>query len=202
MAIVGILSTVALYLIGVPRVLFLGILDSTLIFFLPLGIDAVVILMAARNTHMAWLYPLLATAGSLIGSGITYWAGRKLGEHGLSRFIPAGRLQSVRKRLRTHGAFTVAALSLIPPPFPFTPFVLTSGALHFSRFRLFPSLALARLLRFGVEAALAVKYGNALVYWMKSDTFKIAIGTFIAVAIVGTIVSAFVIVRRARTISD
>ena len=187
---------------SVSGVLILGILDSTLIFFLPLGIDAVVILMAARNTQMAWLYPLLATAGSLIGSGLTYWLGRKLGEHGLSRFIPAGRLQFVRKRLRTHGAFTVAALSLIPPPFPFTPFVLTSGALHFSRFRLFPSLALARLLRFGIEAALAVKYGNALVYWMKSDTFKIAIGSFIAIAIVGTIISAFVIVRRARTIPE
>ncbi len=182
--------------------LFLGILDSTLIFFLPLGIDAVVILMAARNPHKAWLYPVLATAGSLIGAAITYWAGRKLGEHGLSRFVPEGRLQFVRKRLRRNGAFTVAALSLIPPPFPFTPFVLTSGALQFSRFRLFPSLAAARLLRFGVEAALAVKYGGALVQWMQSDTFRIAIGVFVAIATIGTIVSAVVMVRRARRIAD
>ena len=183
-------------------VLVLGILDSTLIFFLPLGIDAVVILMAARNTALAWLYPVLATAGSLLGSGFTYWLGRKLGEHGLSRFIPARRLRFVRNRLQRHGAFTVAALSLIPPPFPFTPFVLTSGALHFSRLRLFPLLALARLLRFGLEAALAVKYGNALVSWMQSDTFRIAIGVFIAVATIGTIVSAFIIVRRTRAIGD
>ena len=183
-------------------VLLLGILDSTLIFFLPLGIDAVVILMAARHTGTAWLYPLLATAGSLTGSAITYWAGRKLGEHGLSRFVSPGRLQFVRKRLRRHGAFTVAALSLIPPPFPFTPFVLTSGALHFSRYRLFPSLAAARLIRFGLEAALAVKYGNALVYWMQSETFKWAIGLFIGIATVGTIVSAFLIIKRARRIAN
>ena len=108
----------------------------------------------------------------------------------------------MRNRLQRHGAFTVAALSLIPPPFPFTPFVLTSGALHFSRLRLFPLLALARLLRFGLEAALAVKYGNALVSWMQSDTFRIAIGVFIAVATIGTIVSAFIIVRRTRAIGD
>ena len=183
-------------------VLFLGILDSTLIFFLPLGIDAVVILLAARNTESAWLYPLLATAGSLIGSAITYWVGRKLGEHGLSRVIPAHRLDFVRRRLRSHGAITVAALSLIPPPFPFTPFVLMSGALHFSRLRLFPFLALARLLRFGVEAALAVKYGDALVHWMGSGTFKIAIGVFIAIAVVGTAISAFVMMRRAKGIAD
>lgn len=179
-------------------ILILGILDSTIIFFLPLGIDAVVILMAARHTSTAWLYPILATAGSVIGSAITYWFGRKLGEHGLARFVPAGRLQSIRRRLRSHGAFWVAALSLIPPPFPFTPFVLTSGALHFSRLRLFPLLALARLVRFGLEAALAVKYGNALVYWMGSDTFRIAVGVFIAIAVIGTAISAFVIFRRGR----
>jgi membrane protein YqaA with SNARE-associated domain len=183
-------------------VLFLGILDSTLIFFLPLGIDAVVILMAARHTDQAWLYPLLATAGSLIGSLLTYWAGRKIGEHGLSRFVSEGRLQFVRRRLRRHGAFTVAALSIIPPPFPFTPFMLMSGALHFSRLRLFPTLAAARLLRFGVEAALAVEYGDELVRWMSSGTFKIAIGIFIGVAVIGTAISAFLIIKRARRISD
>ena len=183
-------------------VLFLGILDSTLIFFLPLGIDAVVILMAARHPSQAWLYPVLATAGSLIGSALTYWAGRKIGEHGLSRFVSEGRLQFVRRRLRRHGAFTVAALSIIPPPFPFTPFMLMSGALHFSRLRLFPTLAGVRLLRFGIEAALAVEYGDELVHWMRSDTFKIAIGIFIAIAVIGTAVSAFLIIKRAKRISD
>jgi len=179
-------------------VLLLGVLDSTLIFFLPLGIDAVVILMAARNPSTAWLYPLLAASGSVVGSGITYWAGQKFGEHGVSRFVPHGHLASVRTHLRRHGAFTVAALALIPPPFPFTPFVLTAGALHFSRLRLFPLLGAARLLRFGIEAALAVKYGDALTTWMASDTFKVAIGIFIAIAVVGTVVSAWVVIKRTR----
>lgn len=183
-------------------VLLLGILDSTLVFFLPLGIDAVVILLAARNPSRAWLYPLLAASGAVIGSAITYWAGRKLGEHGLARFVPAARLASIRTSLRRHGAFTVAALALIPPPFPFTPFVLTAGALHFSRLRLFPLLGLARLARFGVEAALAVKYGGALTDWMASDTFKVAVGAFVAVAVVGTAVSVGWVWRRSRRIED
>lgn len=180
----------------------LGILDSTIIFYLPLGIDAVVILMAARRPDLAWLYPLLAAAGSVIGSALTYWVGHKIGEHGLTRLMPERRLQFVRDRLRLHGAFTVAALALVPPPFPLTPFVLTSGALHFSRLRLFPSIALVRLVRFGIEAALAVKYGHVLVAWMGSHTFRIAIAAFIAIAGVGTIVSALVILRRTRSIAD
>ena len=182
--------------------LFLGILDSTVVFFLPLGIDAVVILMAARHADKAWQYPLLAAAGSVIGSAVTYWAGRKIGEHGLSRFITQRRLDLARTYLRRNGAFAVAALALIPPPFPFTPFVLTAGALHFSRMRLFPLLAIARLARFGVEAALAVKYGTELVRWMESDGFKVAIGVFIGIAVVGTAVSAFVLIRRTRRITD
>jgi hypothetical protein len=37
---------------------------------------------------------------------------------------------------------------------------------------------------------------------MQSDTFKIAVGVFIAIATIGTMVSAFIVVRRARRIAD
>lgn len=183
-------------------VLFLGILDSTLVFFLPLGIDAVVILMAARHPSIAWLYPVLASAGSLIGAGITYWAGHKIGSKGLSRFVPQRRLDGARAYLRSHGAFAVAALALIPPPFPFTPFVLTAGALHVSRMRLFPLLGLARLIRFGLEAWLAVTYGEQLTRWMAAEEFKIGVWVFVGIAVLGTIASALVIYRRSRRIVD
>lgn len=176
----------------------LGILDSTLVFFLPLGIDAVVIFLAASNPSRAWLYAALAATGGVVGSAITYWVGRKIGEHGLSRFVSASRLASIRARLRRHGAFTVAALALVPPPFPFTPFVLMAGALHFSRFRLFPLLGLARFARFAVEVALAVHYGDALTEWMASDTFRVAVGAFVIVAMAGTIGSIVWVVRRSH----
>ena len=183
-------------------VLFLGILDSTAIFFLPLGIDAVVILMAARHPSVAWLYPVLATAGSLIGAALTYWVGRKVGARGLRRFIPQRRLDGARAYLRSHGAVAVAGLALIPPPFPFTPFVLTAGALHVSRMRLFPLLGAARLIRFGLEAWLAVTYGEELTRWMASEKFKVGVWVFVAIAVLGTAISATVLIRRARRIED
>src|SRR6185369_15966234 len=49
-------------------VIILAALDSTIVFFLPLGIDAVVIILSARRTAFAWTVPLLATAGSLGGA--------------------------------------------------------------------------------------------------------------------------------------
>jgi membrane protein YqaA with SNARE-associated domain len=51
-------------------------LDASLLFFLPFGVDALVIFLAARSQDLFWIYPLLATAGSLTGAAVTYWIGR------------------------------------------------------------------------------------------------------------------------------
>jgi len=44
-------------------VIVLAALDSTVFFSLPFGIDAAVILLAARLRNMWWIVPLIATAG-------------------------------------------------------------------------------------------------------------------------------------------
>ena len=49
------------YFLTPPGVVAIGALDSSLVFFLPLGIDFVVIIMAARKPELFWLYALLAT---------------------------------------------------------------------------------------------------------------------------------------------
>ena len=67
-------------------VFLMAALDTSMLFFLPFGIDALVIYLAARNESLFWLYPVLATAGSLAGAAVTYWIGRKLGEVGLLGF--------------------------------------------------------------------------------------------------------------------
>src|SRR6266542_3756228 len=116
------------YFLTPAGLLVMGLLDSSLIFFLPLGIDFVVILLAARKPELFWLYAILATTGSVIGSAFTFWIGREVGEHGLQRFIKPSRLTRVQQRVGQSAAVTVGSLAIIPPPFPFTAFVLTSGA--------------------------------------------------------------------------
>jgi membrane protein YqaA with SNARE-associated domain len=99
-----------------------------MVFFLPLGIDFVLILLAARKPDVFWLYAILATIGSVLGAAGTFWIGRQVGEHGLSRFVKTSRLKRVQERVSDSAAISVAALAIIPPPFPYTAFVLTSGA--------------------------------------------------------------------------
>jgi membrane protein YqaA with SNARE-associated domain len=179
-------------------IVLMGVLDASMVFFLPLGIDFVIILMTARHPDLFWLYALLATAGSIIGAAGTFWIGGKAGEKGLSRFVSPRRLRKVEARVN-RGVVVVAALGLIPPPFPFTPFVLASGALRMNAWSFLGSLALVRLLRFGVEAALAHRYGSQILRWMRTPTFKIVVGVFIALAVIGTIVSAIALYRSSRS---
>ena len=176
----------------------MGALDSSLIFFLPLGIDFVVILLSARRPELFWWYAILATAGSLIGAAVTYWLGRKGGELGLRRLLKPSRLRKIEQRVSHQAAYSVAALAIIPPPFPFTGFVLASGAFGVNRWKFFGTLAGVRLLRFVVEGALAARYGQRIVGWMESPTFTAVVGTLAAVAIVGTIVSGVAVYRGTR----
>ena len=185
------------YFLSPVGLVFMGILDASMVFFLPLGIDFVVIIMAARKPEYFWLYAVLATLGSVLGAMGTFWVGRKAGEKGLTRFVSERRLKRVKTRVN-RGAFVVASLGLIPPPFPFTPFVLASGAIGMNPWSFLGALAAVRAFRFGIESALAAHYGSGILRWMKTPTFQMVVGVFIALAVIGTIVSAVLLVRSSK----
>ena len=179
-------------------VVVLAALDSTVFFSLPFGIDAAVIILAARLDRLWWAVPLLATAGSIAGAALTYWMGVKIGEQGLERWVPNKRLTRIRARVKDTGAVALAALDLIPPPFPFTPFVLAAGALEVKPRIFFVTLTLCRILRFGLEAALAATYGSRILTTLDSDLFHDIVMFFIAIAIALTLLSLVQVVRATR----
>src|ERR1700704_6573440 len=85
-------------------------LDSTMVFFMPMGVDIAVVILASRSKELFWLYPIVASVGSLCGAAITYYIGRRLGEAGLEHYISKGRLVQVRQRIQTKGAVAIAIL--------------------------------------------------------------------------------------------
>ncbi len=186
------------YFLTIPGVVVMAALDSSLVFFLPLGIDFVVIILSARKPELFWLYALLATVGSLAGAAATFWLGRKFGEHGIARLVKPSRLKRIQQRVSEKAAYSVAALAIIPPPFPFTAFLLTSGAFRVKAWSFFTTLAGVRFLRFGIEGALAAHYGRGILAWMKSPLFNWIIGGFIVLAVGGTLISAVAVVRSTR----
>jgi membrane protein YqaA with SNARE-associated domain len=176
-------------------VIVLAALDSTLFFSLPFGIDAAVIILAARLHSLAWLVPPLATAGSVAGAAFTFWMGVKVGEKGLDRYASPKRLTKVRKTVRESGAITLAILDLIPPPFPFTPFVLAAGALEVDARMFFATLTVCRLARFGGETALARIYGRQILSWLDSPILNDIVIGCIVLAVALTTISLVKILR-------
>lgn len=167
-----------------------------MLFFLPFGIDTLVIYLAARDEMLFWIYPLLATAGSVTGAAITYWVGRKVGEVGIERLVPEHRLKRLKSRVKDAGAVAMAVPALMPPPFPLTPFTLTCGALEVSRTLFFSTFAAVRLLRFGTEAILARIYGRGVLRFLQSEIFQTVVVAFIVIALIGTAVSAVMLWRN------
>lgn len=181
--------------VGLPA---LAALDSSIIFFFPFGLDLALVLMAAASPGLAWLYPLLATAGGVAGASLTFWIGRKIGEHGVERLADTRRLDRVKRRIGKKAAVSSGFLALVPPPFPFTVFILVSGAMDVSYRSFILAFAVARLVRASIVSWLAVMYGKQIAAWMKSDVFELIVALFIVMALVGTAYSAWRAIRSTR----
>lgn len=173
-------------------------LDSSLVFVLPFGVDALIIYLAARNRDTYWIYPLVMTAGSAVGAAVTFWAGVKIGDRELPKFVSERHLDRLRQRVRNAGAGTLALSALLPPPFPLTPFVLVCGALEVNRRLFFSVFAAMRLIRFSVEAWLAHWQGVRILKVLQSDLFKTVVIGLAVVAVAGTVGSAVVLWRQTR----
>jgi membrane protein YqaA with SNARE-associated domain len=176
----------------------LAILDTSVLFYMPFAVDAAVIVLAARDKDWFWVYPVMAALGSIIGAAWTYAIGRKIGEGRLERFMPRRRLARLKEKVRTQGAVAMAVPALIPPPFPFTPFILTCGALEASQRSFLTTLAAVRLLRYGGESLLAVFYGGSIIRWMDSEVFRAVVWIFFVLIIAGTAFSTYKFVRGSR----
>ncbi len=176
----------------------LGALDSSLLFFLPFAVDVGIVLLASRHPDLFWTYPILVSVTSLIGTATTFYSGQRLGEAGLSRFISRHKLQRVMVRARKKGAVAIAVLDFVPPPFPFTAFILVAGALEVNAWRFFGSLFCVRLVRFGIEAIFAVRFGSQVIGFIQSPVAEmIAIG-FIGLIVIGSVVSLTAFIRSSR----
>jgi len=173
-------------------------LDSTLVFWLPVGLDLAMVVVGARHPHLFWLYALIGAGGSVIGAYTSFRVGMFVGESGLTRFVPERKLNRMKRRVQQTGATTLAALDLLPPPFPFTLFIVVAGALDVDRKRFFVTLAVVRFVRFGIEAGLGAMYGARLATEVGSEILTDIAGVIVVAASVLTVFSAIRLILRAR----
>lgn len=176
----------------------LSALDTSMVFFLPTAVEAAELVLIARNRELVWLFPLLAALGSLIGAFITLSIGARIGEEGLSRWLPEKKFQALRQKVGNKGAVPLATAGLMPPPFPLSIFVLACGALGVKRSMFLYAFGLARLVRFAIVATFGFFYGNWILRVIQSDTFQALVMVFIGIVIAGSALSIYRFTRNAR----
>jgi membrane protein YqaA with SNARE-associated domain len=177
--------------------LLLGILDSSFL-FTPLGNDLLIVALSARNPEFMPYYVGMATVGSVIGCWITDWLSRKGGEEGLGKRVSKRRLAYVEAQVKKHAGVALTFASLMPPPFPFTPFVMVAAALKYPRARLLGIIAVARFVRFLAEGMLAVRFGKKILADAETPLIQGIVIAIVVISLAGTAYSLYQWARRSK----
>jgi membrane protein YqaA with SNARE-associated domain len=173
----------------------LGVLDSSFL-VMPLGNDLLVVAMTARRHVLMPYYASMAAVGSVLGCVALDLVSRAGGEKGLEKHVPRRRLEYVRNRMKKNGAWALIVAALMPPPFPFTPFVAAASALNYPRKKLLAVIGFSRLVRFSIEGLLAILFGERILRLARTRSFEYVIGGLIVVSIAASGFSLYNWIQR------
>jgi membrane protein YqaA with SNARE-associated domain len=176
--------------LGIVGLFLLSALDSSFL-VLPFGIDLMLIALVSRSQSvvMAIAFVLASVTGSLLGVFVIDGLMRKTGEKGLQRFVGQRKLEKLKSKLKTKGWVTLFLATLLPPPFPFTPVLISASALQMPRRTLFTAVTAGRLIRFSGEAVLALFFGRHVIAALNSPAVGYFVYGLIGIAIVLSVIS-------------
>src|SRR5918999_6458653 len=161
------ITEVPIYVAG-PAMVVIGALDSSLL-SLPEINDYLVVARCYSDPKAVFYFPLFAAAGSVIGCMVLYSIMRRGGQAVMRRRFRPESIARVERAYARFGFLELAVPALSPPPMPFKIFVATAGALEFPRWRFMVTIMIARSLRYYVEGALAVYYGEQVIDFLRHN---------------------------------
>ncbi len=145
-----------------------GLVDSGTI---PIPMDPLIATYAWNDHRHAWLYVVMAAAGSAVGGLIPFLLGRAGGELFLLRRIDRTRYEEMMARFEKQEFLAMAIPSALPPPTPWKAFVFGAGVFEMKIWQFMLAVFTGRAVRFGVEAVLTIKYGPEIIN-VVGDLFK------------------------------
>src|SRR6185436_1861536 len=149
---------------------------------LPGGPDAVMIWLSANSPGLMPLYALAATAGSAIGCTGLYLLARSAGVAALKRVAPQKRAR-IENLLGRYDLIAIMIPAVLPPPFPFKPFVLGAGVFKLKTWRFITAIFVGRAIRFLIEGWLAISFGEDAGRIIKQHGWKLLVATAAIVVI-------------------
>ncbi|MCC6857341.1 MAG: VTT domain-containing protein [Bryobacterales bacterium] len=166
---------------GPLGVLLLAFIDSAGV-PVAVGMDALIIYLAARNPPAAPYYAAIGVFGSAAGNIVLFWLARQGGRRFLSTQAPPARTLRFRDWFQRYGLLTVFVPALVPIPLPLKVFVISAGALRVPLSTFLAVILLARTLRYGGEAYLGAQVGEHSAQYLKDNAWPLlgaAVGLFV-----------------------
>ena len=182
---------------GAFGLLVLAIADDSFL-FLPIGSDLLTVLLVARQHDRLPVYILAAAIGSTIGVFLLDLVCRKGGEEELKRLMKPKLLDYLKRQMKQHAAVALIVSCLAPPPFPFGASTAVASAFQYPRPRLLVLVFAARTIRFSLVGWAAIYFGRQILRIASSNEFMWFMGGFIALCVIGSILSIIHWVRIGR----
>ena len=161
----------------------LAVVDSSSI---PMPMDAFIAYYAWTDSHRFYLYVFTAALGSAIGGLVPYFIGRAGGELFLLKRINRQKFHALRHRFEHQEFAAILIPSMLPPPTPWKLFVFGAGVFEMQVVNFMVAVFIGRVIRFGVESLLVIRYGPQILHSFSAHTLaaSIVIGVLIALAVV------------------
>jgi len=169
--------------LGGPGLILLGLADSAPFISVPPGsVDVLVILLSTHRRGWWAYYAFMATVGEVLGGYVAYRLAEKGGQETLEKKVGKARAEKIYRQFERGGFVTVFTSSLLPPPFPFTPVLMTAGVMQYPRKKFLSALTAGRGVRFFAVAYLSGTYGQRMIDFF-SLHYRQALHILIALAV-------------------
>jgi membrane protein YqaA with SNARE-associated domain len=166
--------------LGGMGLVLLGFADNSVI-PMPGSMDALTVILSAHQKGWWPYYASMATLGGILGGYATYALGAKSGEAALEKKLPRKKSQRIYNLFNRYGFWSLFVPALLPPPVPFSPFLLVAGALKYSRQNFLIAVGTARALRYFLLAWLGSRYSTQIFGFFR-QYYPILLWTVVVVA--------------------
>ena len=139
---------------------------------------------AWANPRHFYLFAILAAVGSAVGGLVPFFLGRAGGELFLLKRIDRARFEALRNRFEKQEFLAIAIPSMMPPPTTWKLFVFAAGVFEMRTVAFMLAVFVGRLLRFGIECLLVIKYGPQIVNIIGDLAKKHMLLTLVVLAVI------------------
>jgi membrane protein YqaA with SNARE-associated domain len=137
--------------------------------------DLLIVWQTIKSPHLWWYYALMTTLGSVVGSMVIYYFGRRGGEAFLLKRFKEAHVVKVRGVFARYGLWAMLLVAFMPPPAPYKIFVLLAGAGGVGPGAFALAVAGGRGVRHLAEGWVAQHYGQAAASFIRTHLAEVTL---------------------------